>query len=75
MLLALEKNGVAVKKGTVIKGELIGYSGNTGFVLRPHLHFAVKRKLNYGKDSFVQTRFRTTEGVQLLQDGESYEKP
>jgi len=71
----LKKNGVAVKKGTVIKGELIGYSGNTGFVLRPHLHFAVKQKLNYDKDSFVQTKFRTTEGVQLLQDGESYEKP
>jgi murein DD-endopeptidase MepM/ murein hydrolase activator NlpD len=55
----LQKNGVAVKKGIVSKGQLIGYSGKTGFVLRPHLHFAVKRKLNYEKDSFVRTKFKT----------------
>ena len=56
----LKKDGVAIKQGTVAKGQLIGYSGSTGFVLRPHLHFAVKRKLNYKKDSFVRTKFRTT---------------
>jgi len=56
-------------------GQLIGYSGNTGFVLRPHLHCAVKRKLNYEKDSFVRTKFRTTKGIQLLQKGETYERP
>ena len=71
----LQKNGVVVKKGIVTKGQLIGYSGNTGFVLRPHLHFAVKRKLNYEKDSFVRTKFRTTKGIQLLENGETYERP
>lgn len=71
----LQKNGVVVKKGIVAKGQLIGYSGNTGFVLRPHLHFAVKRKLNYEKDSFVRTKFRTTKGIQLLENGETYERP
>jgi len=71
----LQKNGVVVKKGMVTKGQLIGYSGSTGFVLRAHLHFAVKRKLNYEKDSFVRTKFRTTKGIQLLQNGETYEKP
>jgi murein DD-endopeptidase MepM/ murein hydrolase activator NlpD len=71
----LQKNGVEVKKGHVNKGQLIGYSGNTGFVLKPHLHFAVKRKLNYDKDSFVRTRFRTTNGVQLLKKGKSYQRP
>lgn len=71
----LQKNGVAVKKGMVDKGQLIGYSGNTGFVLRPHLHFAVKRKLNYEKDSFVRTKFTTTQGIQVLENGETYEKP
>ena len=71
----LQKNGVVVKKGIVAKGQLIGDSGNTGFVLRPHLHFAVKRKLNYEKDSFVKTKFRTTKGVQLLENGETYERP
>ena len=71
----LRKNGVRVKKGRVMKGQLIGYSGSTGFVLRPHLHFAVKRRLNYEKDSFVRTRFRTTKGVKVLEAGEAYERP
>src|SRR5688500_12178440 len=71
----LQKNGVVVKKGIVAKGELIGYSGSTGFALRPHLHFAVKGKLNYKKDSFVRTKFRTAKGIQLLQNGETYERP
>lgn len=71
----LQKNGVVVKKGKIEKGQLIGYSGNTGFVLRPHLHFAVKRKLNYQKDSFVRTKFRTDKGIALLERGESYRKP
>ncbi len=63
----LHKSGVVIKKGAVAKGQLIGYSGSTGFVLRPHLHFAVKRKLNYEKDSFVRTKFRTTDGIKLLE--------
>jgi murein DD-endopeptidase MepM/ murein hydrolase activator NlpD len=71
----LQKNGVKIKKGPVAKGQLIGYSGNTGFVLRPHLHFAVKRKLNYEKDSFVRTKFRTTNGIHLLKKGHRYQKP
>ena len=70
----LQKNGVVVKSGIVAKGQLIGYSGNTGFALQAHLHFAVKRKLNYEKDSFVRTKFRTTKGIQLLQKGETYER-
>lgn len=71
----LQKNGVVVKKGNVAKGQLIGYSGHTGFSLRPHLHFAVKRRFNYEKDSFVRTKFRTTNGIQLLESREIYENP
>lgn len=71
----LQQNGVVVKKGRVARGQLIGYSGHTGFALRPHLHFAVKRKLTYDKDSFVRTKFRTAQGVQLLQKGMKYEHP
>lgn len=71
----LQKDGVVVKKGKVEKGQLIGYSGNTGFVLRPHLHFAVKRVLNYNKDSFVRTQFRTSEGIQILESRETYQRP
>jgi murein DD-endopeptidase MepM/ murein hydrolase activator NlpD len=71
----LKKDGVVVKSGLIAKGQLIGYSGYTGFALRPHLHFSVKRKLNYEKDSFVRTNFRTTSGIRLLENGELYEKP
>ena len=71
----LQKDGVVVKKGSVAKGQLIGYSGYTGFVLQAHLHFAVKNKLTYDKDSFVRTKFKTTAGVELLKKGETYQRP
>jgi murein DD-endopeptidase MepM/ murein hydrolase activator NlpD len=71
----LKKDGVVVKKGSITKGQLIGYSGATGFTLRPHLHFSVKRKLNYEMDSFIQTNFETTDGIKILQNGNSYQRP
>ena len=71
----LKKDGVVVKKGIVAKGQVVGYSGATGFTLRPHLHFSVKRKLNYDKESFVQTKFVTTSGIKILQNGDSAENP
>ena len=71
----LKKNGVAVKNGFVAKEQLIGYSGSTGFLLRPHLHFSVKRKFNYEKDSFVRTKFKTTNGTQFLENRGVYERP
>jgi murein DD-endopeptidase MepM/ murein hydrolase activator NlpD len=72
----LQKDGVVVKKGQRVgQGQLIGYSGATGQVWRPHLHFSVKRRLNYDKQSFVQTLFRTQDGVQKLKRGNQYNKP
>ena len=71
----LEKNGVIVKSGYVRKGQLIGLSGATGFVLSPHLHFSVKKILNYDMNSYERTKFKTTVGEILLQNWKAYENP
>jgi len=47
-LAHLKQNGVTVKPGDqVTAGQLIGYSGNTGFSKGPHLHVMVNRALPY----------------------------
>lgn len=71
----LKINGVLVKSGRIAAGQQIGFSGATGQVLRPHLHFSVKRKLNYEMNSFVKTKFKTTDGITLLKTGITYERP
>jgi murein DD-endopeptidase MepM/ murein hydrolase activator NlpD len=71
----LQKEGVLVKSGRVSKGQQIGISGATGQVVKPHLHFSVKRVLNYDMNSFVRTKFKTTEGVVLLKNRQTYERP
>lgn len=71
----LQKDGVQVKSGYVAKGQQIGLSGNTGQSLSPHLHFSVKKRLNYDMNSFVKTKFYTSEGILLLKEGNSYASP
>jgi murein DD-endopeptidase MepM/ murein hydrolase activator NlpD len=68
----LKQNGVLVTSGHVHRGQLIGYSGNTGFTLQPHLHFSVKRRLSYDVDSYIQTKFQTNKGVVFLRRGKTY---
>lgn len=65
----LQKDGVLVKPGdSVLQGELIGYSGNTGYSAFPHLHFQV-----YDKDGKnIATRFYTKKGVIYLRPGKWY---
>ena len=71
----LKKNGVLIKSGHVSEGQQIGLSGATGQVLRPHLHFSVKRMLNYQMNSFIETEFKTSKGAILLVRGETYQRP
>jgi hypothetical protein len=62
----LQKDGVLVNVGdTITKGQLIGYSGNTGYTAFPHLHFQVHNKS--GGD--IATRFITQKGIMYLIPG------
>jgi murein DD-endopeptidase MepM/ murein hydrolase activator NlpD len=69
----LREGGVAVKVGTQVgRGQLIGYSGSTGFSSGPHLHFAIYRANDgYGRETFPM-RFRTAAGIISPVQGQSY---
>ncbi|WP_425100852.1 M23 family metallopeptidase [Tropicibacter sp. S64] len=60
----LRKNGVAVALGSQIaEGQLIGYSGNTGYSTGPHLHFAVTKGTTRDGEESLRIAFRTPRGA------------
>lgn len=62
----LKQNGSVVKIGDRIKrGQLIGYSGNTGYCTAPHLHFSVSKvdPISMRRPMNLPIKLQTLQGI------------
>lgn len=69
------QNGVAVNVGDQVKkGQLVGYSGNTGFSSSPHLHIDIGMPTTGKRKSFA-TNFKLPNGkIGQLKKGDNFKK-
>lgn len=71
----LNTDGVFVKRGdSILKGQLIGLSGNTGYLAFPHLHFEVVGYDDHRNYRQLATRFATNKGVIYLRPAHFYKR-
>jgi len=71
----LKWRGATVQPGQwVARGQVIGYSGNTGYSGSPHLHFGVFTIVSpFFEGKSFPVKFRTGQGTQsLLREGDTY---
>jgi len=71
----LQFNGAKVSVGDTVKnGEVIGFSGNSGYSAFPHLHFMVFKYVG-NKTKTIPVKYKTQRGMCRLRPGRKYFKP